>query len=302
MPELPEVQTIINNLNKARPRIIGAVFINVWTDAKKIIQKPDSFDTFKKQLLGLKISNIRHRGKNIIFELSEGKSLLIHQKLTGHLLYGKWQRAKSKEQGAESEWQPKEKGALEERVNKYIHLLFILNNNWMLALSDLRKFAKVELWNSEELKRKLKFLLGAEPLDNNFNFEKFQEALKNKSGSIKKILMDQKIIAGIGNIYSDEILWEAKVNPFINVIQLNDEELKRIFKAMKEVLKKGIELKGESISDYRRPTGQKGFFDRERKVYRREKQKCFRCGAKIERKKISGRSVHFCPQCQAFSQ
>ena len=215
---------------------------------------------------------------------------MVHQKLTGHFLLGKWKKENDK-------WKAPS-GFLSEKVNTYIHLLFTLDNKEMLALSDLRKFAKVELWNSEKLKKELIFL-GPEPLDKNFTFEKFKEALlKRKKRKIKQILMNQAIIAGIGNIYSDEILWEAKVNPLKDVLKLSQIELKKIYGSLQKILKRAIRLKGESISDFRRVSGEKGAFDPLRKVYRREGEKCSRCGAIILRKKIGGRSAHFCPKCQ----
>jgi formamidopyrimidine-DNA glycosylase len=110
--------------------------------------------------------------------------------------------------------------------------------------------------------------------------------------------MDQNVISGIGNIYSDEILWQAKIHPFKDISKLSEEELKEIYLAMKEILKKAIAAKGESISDFRRITGEKGGFDPLRKVYRREGEKCPRCGTIIKRIKIGGRSAHFCPTCQ----
>lgn len=147
---------------------------------------------------------------------------------------------------------------------------------------------------SEEIKS-----LGLEPLEKSFTFEKFKEALaKRKKGKIKQVLMDQTVIAGIGNIYSDETLWEAKVHPFEDVSKLSEDELKRIYQAIKKILKRAIEVKGESISDFRRLSGEKGGFDPLRKVYRREEEKCSRCGTIIKRIKLAGRSAHFCPNCQ----
>jgi len=215
---------------------------------------------------------------------------LVHQKLTGHLLIGKWQWQKGK-------WISLIKGPLEEPVNLFIHLMFWLSGDLMLALSDLRKFAKVELLTKEELEKELKEI-GPEPLEKNFTFEKFQECLKNKKGKIKQVLMDQKVIAGIGNIYSDEILWQAKIHPFKDVSLLTKNELEKIFLAIKEILPKAIKLGGESIADFRRPSGERGYFDLERKVYQREEEKCFRCGTKIKRLKLAGRSAHYCPNCQ----
>lgn len=287
MPELPEVETIVRDLNK---NILGRKIEDVWSDNKKTIKKPKSFNEFRKKILKREIKKIWRRGKNIIFDLSGDLSLLIHQKLTGHLLLGKWKMIKNK-------WQSVEKGFLKERVNTYIHLLFILDNGQMLALSDLRKFAKVELQKKKELREELS-LLGPEPLEKDFTFSKFKEILKRKKGRIKQVLIDQNVIVGIGNIYSDEILWDTKINPLKKIPKLSDEEIKRIYNAMKKILKKAIELRGESFSDFRDIKGRPGFFDSVRKVYRRKGEKCRRCDTIIERLKIGGRSAHFCPNCQ----
>ena len=292
MPELPEVETIVRELNRAKPKVLGSTILDVWSDTKKIIKRPKNFQKFKKEILKRKISKIWRRGKNILFELDNKKTLLIHQKLTGHLLYGKWKREKG-------EWVSLLKGPLaEDPMNKFLRVIFFLDNGWQISLSDLRKFAKIEILTEKELEKELSEL-GPEPLDRNFTFEKFKEAiLKKKKGKIKKVLMDQKIIAGIGNIYSDEILWEAKIHPLKDVSKISEERLKKIYFAMREILKKAIQLKGESISDYRRISGERGYFDRERKVYRREGEKCLRCGTKIKKIKIGQRSAYFCPKCQ----
>lgn len=289
MPELPEVETTVGDLKKAQPPILGAGFVDVWTDWPKMIKRPKNIDLFKKEIKGKKIKKIWRRGKNIIFDLSQGLSLLIHQKLTGHLLLGKWEK---KEKG----WQPLIAGPLEDPMNRFLHLIFWLDNGKQLALSDLRKFAKVELLHQEELKKELSSL-GPEPLEKDFTFEKFKEFLPKK-GKIKQVLMDQTVIAGIGNIYSDEILWTAKIHPFKDVSKLSETDLKGIYQAIKKILPKAIEVGGESISDFRRISGEKGGFDPLRKVYRREGEPCFRCQAKIKRVKIGGRSAHYCPKCQ----
>jgi len=266
MPELPEVETTVRYLQQ---KVLQRTFVGLWTDLEK-------FKKLEKEIKGKKIQKIWRRGKNIIFELSDNFSLLIHQKLTGHLLYDKWEK---------------------DKVNTYIHLKFFLDNEKVLALSDLRKFAKVELWRTKDLKKELSSL-GPEPLARDFTFEKFREVLKGRQGKIKQVLMDQEVIAGIGNIYSDEILWRVRVHPFKRGAKLAEKELKNIYKNIKSVLKKAIELKGESISDYRDPSGRKGEFDKIRRVYRREGESCSRCGTTIKRAKLAGRSAHFCPTCQ----
>jgi formamidopyrimidine-DNA glycosylase len=291
MPELPEVETTIRDLNK---EILARKIQNVWTDFPKMIKLPKSFEQFKKEIIGKKIEKIWRRGKNIIFELRETRPpltyyLLIHQKLTGHLLIGRW----NLEAG---NWKPLKEGPLQEKINTYIHLMFWLSGNLMLALSDLRKFAKVELLNSSQLEKELSSL-GPEPLEKDFTFEKFKEVLPKK-GKIKQVLMDQAVIAGIGNIYSDEILWQAKVHPFRDVSKLKEGELNEIYQAIRKILPKAIELGGESISDFRRPSGKKGNFDSQRKVYQREGEKCSRCQTIIKKIKLAGRSAHYCPGCQ----
>ncbi len=285
------METIIKNIKK---KVLYRTFLDVWTDARKIIHKPKDFKEFKKQLKGKKIQKVWRRGKNIIFNLSQDFSLLVHQKLTGHLLYGRWLLKNGK-------WQPADKDNkfLKDSVNTFLHLIFFLDNKKMLALSDLRKFAKVELWktsdfeNSEELKK-----LGPEPLAEGFNFKKFKQALLKKKGKIKQVLMNQEVIVGIGNIYADEILWEAKVHPLKEISNLKEGELKAIYKNMGNILKKAIKLRGTSISDFRDLAGSPGFFAKERKVYQKEGEKCSRCGTIIQRIKIGGRSSHFCPKCQ----
>ena len=128
----------------------------------------------------------------------------------------------------------------------------------MIALSDARKFAKVELWKTEELINSKEFKnLGPEPLEKNFTFEKFKKVFENKKGRVKQVIMDPAVIAGIGNIYASEALWQAKIHPEKNVAKLSDKELKSLYESIKKVLKLAVKLGGESFSDYRKPDGQK---------------------------------------------
>jgi len=288
MPELPEVETTVLDLKR---KVLQRTFLDIWTDTPKLIKKPN-LAKFKREIKGRKIQDIKRKGKFIIFYLSGDKRLLIHQKLTGHLLVGQWKKEKG-------EWVSVKKGPLEDPMNRFIHLIFFLDNGLMIAFSDLRKFGRIELLTARELEN-LKDLkqLGPDPLDKNFTFDKFKEIIQNQKRKIKAVLMDQKIISGIGNIYSDEILFRARVHPFKPANTLKVKESERIYKSIKSVLKKAIKLGGESISDYRRPDGRKGGFDKERKVYRREGMPCYVCSTKIERRKIGSRSTYFCPKCQ----
>jgi len=289
MPELPEVETTVKGLNK---KVLGGTFVDVWSDWKKTVKRPKDFEQFKKEIKNKKIKKIWRRAKNIIFDLLGGYSLLVHQKMTGHLLYGSWILKGER-------WVPEKKGPLNDPYNRFLHVIFFMKNGKMLALSDARKFAKIELQKTENLLNSNDFKnLGPEPLEKSFTFEKFKDVLKNKKGKIKQVLMNPEIIAGIGNIYSSEILWWSKVNPEKSASKLNDSELKLIYQHIKKVLKLGVKLGGESFSDYRKPDGSKGDFDTERKAYKKEGQKCARCGTKIKRIKFGGRSAFFCPKCQ----
>ena len=267
MPELPEVETTVRELEN---KIIGRKILRAWTDAEKLF-KPN-FLEFEKGVIGRTIKGIDRRGKNIVIELDSGKHILVHQKLTGSLLYGA------------------------EIKNPYIHLILYLDKG-KLALSDLRKFAKVafipDLENYPDYQK-----LGPEPLSRNFSLGKFEEILKKSKGKIKKVLMDQQKIVGIGNIYSDEILFEAGISPLRETQKLKAKETKILYSAIKEILTKAIKAKGTSVSDYRRPSGKEGGFQKFLKVYRRAGKPCPRCGTKIQRFKFGGRSAHFCPKCQ----
>lgn len=289
MPELPEVETIAEEL---KLKVLNGTFIDLWTDTEKLIKLP-AFGKFKKEMIGKRIEKVSRRGKNIIFDLSQGKTLLVHQKMTGHLLFGKWEKSGSG-------WRSLVPGPMaDDKMNSYLHLIFWLDNGQMLALSDLRKFAKVELWSSEDFYKSGYFNeLGPEPLDKNFSLEKFENRLSGKPGRIKQVLMDQSVIAGIGNIYADEILWAAKISPFRRADSLSGQEMKTVYKEMKDILKTAIKVKGSSMSDYRTLSGEKGGYQLISKVYRREGEKCPNCGETIKREKIAGRSAHYCPVCQ----
>jgi len=281
MPELPEVETIVNDLKKVLP---GLKIHDVWSDAfnaRKI----------KKETVNRKILKLERLGKNILIYLSGAKTILVHQKMTGHLLYGKYQKSNLKSQ----KWSAAEPGPLRDPENRFIHLLFFLSNGFQLALCDMRKLAKVTILSSEKISEEFK-KMGIDALSKNFILKRFSEILKNKKGKIKTVLMDQSVIAGIGNIYSDEILWLAGVHPMKLVQKLKNEELKKIYKAIKPVLKKAIKARGSSYIDYRDAFGREGNYQKMHYVYQQTSKKCKkRDGGIIRKIRIAGRSAHFCP-------
>ncbi len=297
MPELPEVETIKEDLlAKIKGREILDIF-PLWEGIVKDI----SFADFKKAVISKKIVDINRRAKNLIIAISDKPSaisyLLIHLKMTGHLLVtsDKYQVA------SEGKWQSGPKELTTDPQNQFIRIIFKLSGGLQLAFSDLRKFGYIKLVNQPELDKALSEY-GPEPLEKDFTFGVFKERLAGKKGPIKKVLMDQGIIAGIGNIYADEILFEAKVHPMRPADKLTEEDLKNIYKNIPVILNEARNLRGTSTSDFRDTAGKMGNYTYKRRVYQREGESCSVCGGKIERVKLGGRSAHFCPTCQIRNQ
>ncbi len=296
MPELPEVETVVNDL---RRKIAGCRIIGVETDWPKYFKFAKSENDFKKHVVGKKIVDVRRRAKNILLYLSDGHLLLIHQKMTGHLLVGKYEKTAKipEDKSWHSLWRPTPfSGPLaKDPRNDYIHVVFALDNGKHLALSDVRKFAKIIcapaefVLNLPDLKN-----LGPEPLDPDFTFEKFSRLFKNKKGRIKQVLMDPFFIAGIGNIYSDEILYLSKIHPLSRAEKLKQAQLLKIYNGIKIVLNKAIKARGTSIDDFRDTSGKKGSYNEIRMVYQKKGQKCPK-GHVIQRIVVGARSAHFCP-------
>lgn len=304
MPELPEVETTKRGLQKT---ILSLIIKDIWTDLstkdkrqKNAIANPKFFKTFRKEVLNKKVLSAERRGKNILINLSDGpakdgvkKTILIHMKMTGHLLYGKFKFEKNT-----NKWIAAEKGPLADPYNRFLHVVFSFSNGKNLAFSDARKFGKITVLETKSA-HDSKHLnnIGPEPLERGFTKEVLKERLSKKpNGKIMTVLMDQSIVAGIGNIYSDEVLWHAGIHPERQVKELKEKELGLIFKFTKELLKRGIDLGGDSMSDYRNIYGERGKFQLHQEAYKRTGEKCRRKGCKgiILRKIINGRSAHYC--------
>lgn len=286
MPELPEVQTIISDLNK---KIKGETIVGFWTDWGKAI-KNISPEHFIKEIRSKKILGARRIGKNIFLGLSGKKTLYIHLKMTGHLLVKKNEN--------------KEKNYFNDRVNQYIHHIWKLKSGKTLEFSDLRKFGKIVLLDTDKIKEYKDIKnLGVDAMNPEFTFKKFNEILEKKSSASRRtkigiILMDQNLIAGIGNIYRSEILFEAGINPLKITGKINSNERKKLYASIKKILKKAIKYRGTSDSDYRDTSGAPGRYQNIVRVYRREKQNCKICDTIIKREALGQRSVFFCPKCQ----
>src|SRR3972149_1526261 len=250
MPELPEVQTITNDLKQ---KVVGDTILEAKTDWEKIVKEPN-FDRFSQELAGKKIVDVSRRAKNIIVTLSDGKTLMIHLKMTGHLIV-----ADAAVPIVNGKWVAKPGHPLSDPQNQFIHLILKLDSKRVLALSDLRKFANVKLVPTENVPEILADY-GPEPLETDFTFERFKDVLKGRKGPIKKVLMDQSIIAGIGNIYADEILHRAKIYPETPTLKLTEAKLKRIYQSIPKILTEALNLRGTSTSDFRDTAGKRGSY------------------------------------------
>lgn len=305
MPELPEVETTVKGLKKILPHqhIIG-----VWTDLAKKGQHIQHFKNtlkdlsfykkFKKEVVDKKIIGVKRRAKNILIDISNKETILIHMKMTGHLMIGKYSYDSRNNSWAPSQNEKNE--ALSDPFNRFIHVVFSLSDGKQLVFCDSRKFGTVKLISSNELDNHFNHL-GPEALDSKFTFKKFSEQLyKKPTGKIKQVLMDQSIISGIGNIYSDEMLWLTTIHPKELVKNIPEREMKKLFAGMKEVLRKGINFGGDSTSDYRNINGQPGKFSHHHNAYRLTGKPCGKQGCKgvILRTVVGARSAHYCSEHQ----
>jgi formamidopyrimidine-DNA glycosylase len=302
MPELPEVQTTVDGINA---EVASLTIVDVWTDYKSLfhagkdnIKNPEYFSQFKKDVVGAKIKSASRVGKNILIHLSNKKTILTHMKMTGHYMYGTYVFDKKI-----NKWEPvAQDGPLRDPFNRHIHLVFTLSNGKHLAFSDARKFAKVFVFDTENEKTIEDLMhIGPDPLSPNFTFTVFKEQLlKRETWKIKPALMEQSLIAGIGNIYSDEMLWASDVHPLSVVGKIPEKEMKEMYKSAKPLLQRGIDFGGDSDSDYRNIYGEPGKFQNKHNAYRRTGEKCPKkgCSGIIERLKVGGRSAHFCNKHQ----
>lgn len=289
MPELPEIETIVEG---AKKRLIGKKIKRVEIRVPKIVNF--LVEEFKKGSIGAEIKNIRRFAKIIVIDLSNGNSILIHLKLTGQLVFagpGKTGQIEIEKGGHPS------KVYDQPLPHNYTHVIFDFSDGSHLYFNDIRKFGYLKLVKTAEVEERPEIKnLGPEPLDG-WTYEDFRTKLTRRPRSkIKQVLMDQKFVSGIGNIYANEILFYARIRPDRNIETLSEEEKKNIFKSIQFILKKGIEMGGSSENTYVNLEGKKGGFMKYAKVYR--KSSCSICGGPVKRMTIGGRGTFYCPSCQ----
>lgn len=270
MPELPEVETVVRAL---RPQLVGYAIQDVQNTWPRHIATPD-FAELRTRVRGLQFTAITRRAKYIICHLSGHEHLLFHLKMTGNLAIV----------------------PAAFPLGKHTHTTFFLDDSRELHFTDPRKFGRVYLTRDlDEIVGKL----GPEPLEATFTPAVLQSRLQSHKQAIKKTLLDQTVLAGVGNIYADEALYEAGIHPTRPANTLAEAELTALHAAIQSVLQLGIDREGASISNYIKPDGTKGDMQNAVAVFRRTGMGCYRCGRVIERMVLGGRSTHFCPGCQS---
>lgn len=286
MPELPEVETVARGL---RASLVGCSIVGVevhwersivFTERRfgKEIAPPDP-TAFAQRLKGQTVADVGRRGKWIVIALDNSDTLLVHLRMTGQLLL---------DSDACSD-------------NRYTRVLFLLDDGRRLRFSDMRKFGRIVLTAKPD---DILGDLGPEPLADDFTAARLGELLAQRQGRIKPLLLDQRFLAGLGNIYASEALWRASVHPLRQANSLSPDEVQRLHESIRSVLRAAIAEGGTTLADaaYQQADGQPGEFARRLAVYGREGEICPRCGAEIERVKVGQRSAYLCPRCQPLPE
>jgi formamidopyrimidine-DNA glycosylase len=273
MPELPEVETVARGLRAVLP---GRRILDVRLGKTDFIDDPAAIE---QHLPGTRIGAVKRYGKFLVLELEspEGDArelaLLIHLGMTGQIVTC----------------------PPDTRIAPHTHVFFALDDGKELRYTDIRRFGRMQLL-VDGAREKALGSLGLDPLE--MTEEQFAAALRARRARIKALLLDQHVLRGMGNIYTDESLWRARIHPMRIGATLKRDELHRLYRAVRGVLTEAIRLRGSSVSDYVDSEGQRGEFQLRHRVYQREGKKCFRCGATIRRAIVAGRSSHYCPRCQ----
>ena len=283
MPELPEVETIKRGLEKM---IVGKTIANIDVLYPKIFQGK------KEVVIGKKVIEVKRRAKVLALKLSQETNLLFHLKMTGQLIYIDRNEERFAGGHPDHNWYAK-------LPNSATAIVFDFGDKTHLYFNDLRKFGWCKVLTDEEL-AKVFVEYGPEPFDSHFTAEYLMSwASKIPNRKIKQFLTDQKIIAGIGNIYVDETLFESRISPLRRVRDIKLSEWKKIIEKTKKVLEKAIEYGGTTDSDYVNAEGKKGGMQDHLNVYRKAGENCPVCGGKIIRITLGGRGTHYCPACQS---
>jgi len=284
MPELPEVETIRRDLVK---QVLNKKIKKVTIKKSRLVKNPDNF--FIKSLLGNKVSKIDRIGKLVIFVLKNNLYLLTHLKMTGQLIYNKKNNLTIGGHSFDSDKM--------DYPNKYTYIIIEFADGSNLYFNDIRTFGYMQIVDKKELVV-IKEKFGIEPLTKNFTINNWKKIFKNKKTNLKALLLNQKLVAGIGNIYADEICFAAKIKPMRQVNKLTDKEIVELFIQTKKIIRQAIVKRGTTFNNYVDTLGRTGNFVKYLQVYGRGQKKCKICAGDIKKIKLAGRGTHFCPHCQ----
>jgi len=287
MPELPEVETVKRGLEAL---IIGKKVQSVTHDNPKSF--PNAEGDVQQFLINARITAVRRRAKVLLIDLDNHHSLMVHLKMTGQLVYV----AEHARFGA---GHPND-SLIHRLPDRSTRVTLAFNDRSHLFFNDQRKFGWVRLMPTVEIPN-IDFMrkVGPEPLSDDFTAKEFIQRVRRRSGTnIKAVLLDQTVLAGIGNIYADESLWGAKIHPATLVKNVSDAKLKTLFAKIREVLLLSIEKGGSTDRNYVNAEGKKGSYISFARVFRREGKPCSRCGTIIVKTRVAGRGTHLCPHCQ----
>ncbi|ACB85462.1 DNA-formamidopyrimidine glycosylase [Natranaerobius thermophilus] len=293
MPELPEVETIKKSLLSD---LTGDRISRVEIYFPGMLQNMSPED-FKESVISNQIKDVKRRGKYLLIYVScngkmkdQVKVIIIHLRMTGRLILKNNEVEKSHNHLDD-----------EEIIQEYRHLrcLFQLQSGITLEFHDQRKFGTMALVNQgEEFYWKGLANLGPEPLSEEFDYEDFYKGVKKSKKPIKGILLDQKLVAGIGNIYADEVLFASGIHPARKGEELTEQEVGSLYKTIIQILELGIKYRGTTFSDYRDSEGNKGNFQDLLKVFNRNKEECLICRREVQKTKVANRGTYYCPNCQ----
>ena len=295
MPELPEVETVARDLQRW---VAGATIAEATVHWERTIRHPQPAERFAAEIAGATIRRATRRAKTVLLHLDDGRVMTVALRMTGALIVA-------------------EPGTPDD---PYARVVFRLADGRELRYRDVRKFGRIGLWPGGGLRSvgagggarskrvaegTRRYRIGEvfsghgpEPLSGGFTVRRMAERLSRRSAKLKTLLLDQSFIAGVGNIYADEALWRSRLHPLRAANSLDERDVRRLHRAVRQVLREGIANRGASFSDYVGADGEPGANAERLAVYRRTDQPCYRCGRRIERIIVGQRSTHFCPHCQ----
>jgi formamidopyrimidine-DNA glycosylase len=295
MPELPEVETIRRQL---QAQIVGKTIKSAEVLYPKVVHGLSTAE-FVRALTGRKVREIGRQGKLILIRLEGDETLVVHLKMTGRLLIQPPLNLPL-QKGEKKMASPPLGGGVRGGVSKSTEVIFTMSDGTILRYDDIRRFGYMKLTpTSEEAKLVQKEQLGIDFFDRAFKVKKFSELIHSRHGSqIKPLLMDQSLIAGVGNIYAQEACFAARIHPLRKAGSLKDDELNSLYRALQTIMKKAIVHGGTTADDYRDAYGRRGKFAPHLKVYSREGKPCLRCKTRLIKKSIGGRGTVLCSTCQ----